>query len=87
MTSALCVGRDRTSKPIKLDLLVSVIVLQDVAHALDHLHVLVGSRVEIVEGAGVVGSAIGQSEVDRDGKINFAAAEDVLEERASRLNL
>ena len=43
------VGRDGAPKPIQVDLLVSVVKLQDVTDALDGVKVLIAVRVHVVE--------------------------------------
>jgi len=75
---SLRVGRHGTTEAIELDLLVGVVVLEDGAHGLHDLQILVLPRVEIMQRFRVVGRPIGQGEVNRDGEVNFTAAKHVL---------
>lgn len=64
--STIHVRWDGTSETVKVDHLVSVVELQDVANALDGVHVLVSIRVQVVERIWRSRVAIRQSEIDGD---------------------
>lgn len=57
-------GRDSSTKAVKVDHLVSVVVLKDVTNAADSLQVLVAIWVVIVERVGLSRISIRQGEVD-----------------------
>ena len=81
------VGRDCATEAVEVDHLVSVIELENVAHILDSLQILVALRVEIVKRGWLARVAIGQGEVDGDRKVDFATAKDVFEERVLAIDL
>ncbi len=70
--------------------LVAVVVLDDLADGLDGLLVLVGDAAAAaheVEGARVVGGAVGLGEVDGDGAGQLGAAADVVQEGVALHNV
>ena len=87
MGRSLRKGRDGSTKAVKVDHLVSVVVLKDVTNAADSLQVLVAIRVVIVERGGLSRIPIGQGEVDCHRKFDFASAKHILEERVLTLKL
>lgn len=81
------VGRDRATEAVQVDLLVRIIELQDVAHVLDRLKVLVALGVEVMQGGWLARVTIRQSEIDGDREVDLAATENILEEGVLALNL
>lgn len=73
-------GRDTPTKTVKVNHLVSVVVLKDVTNTADSLQVLVAIWVVIVERGGLPRVSIGQGEVDCHRKFDFAATKHILEE-------
>ena len=75
------------SETVHGELLVGVVVLDDAADLLDCLEILVLGHIQIVEGVAFGGVAVRQSEVDTDGQLDLAAAEDVFEEAGATLEI
>lgn len=61
--------------------------MYDAADLLDCLEILVLGHIQIVEGVAFGGVAVRQSEVDTDGQLDLAAAEDVFEEAGATLEI
>lgn len=80
VSRSLAVWRHTSTEAKQIDVLVSVVVLQNAAHRLHHLQVLVLRHVEVVKRIGGVRRTITQSEINCDRQINVATSEDVLQE-------
>ena len=81
MRCSVCLWWHRCTKAKDWDLLVRVVVLQDVAHGLDGVKILVFVHVEIVERISIRGVTIAQRKVDCDAQLNLASTKDVLQKR------
>ena len=80
MGATLSVRGNGATETIEVKLLVAVVKLEDVTHTLDRLHVLVAVWVHEMKRARLRRVTVGEREVDSEGDVNFAAAEDVLQE-------
>ena len=81
------VGWDCATKAVKINLLVTVVELKDVAYATDSLQILVAVRVEVVQGVHVSGVSIRERKINGHSEVNFTTAEDILKEGVLALNL
>ena len=68
-------------------LLVGVIELQDLAHRAQRLIVLIFPEIRAVQGRWIRGAAIAEREINRNGQVDLAATENVLEESVTLLYL
>lgn len=66
MRSSVYVGRNRSTKPIQVDLLVAIVELKDVTNTLDRLQILISSRVHKMKRIGGTRVTIRQGEIDGD---------------------
>ena len=84
--ASIIIGRNGAAESVQIDLLVSVVELEDVAYTIDGVQVLVPVRVHKVERVWSAGISVRQGEVDSDGEIDRATTENILEERMLALN-
>lgn len=84
--ATLIVRVDCPAKAIKVDQLVTVIVLKDISYSPNGFHVLITSRVKVMKRASLSRITVRQSEVNGECQIYFTAAKNVLEERVLSLD-
>ena len=84
--TSVIIGRDRATKPIQVDQLITIVELEDIADGLYRLQVLVPLRVEEVERIVLARVTIRQGEINGKRKVNLATTKDVFEEGMCTFN-
>lgn len=78
--------RNRTTEPIKIDKLVTVVELQNTTNLLNYLQVLILLRVKIVKWCGIIWGSIWKGKIYRDAQIDIASTKDIFKEWMTSFN-
>ena len=85
--ATIVIRRDGSTEAIQIDLLVSVVELEDIADTLNGVQVLVSVWIHVVERFRRARISVREGKVDGDGKVDRTTAKNILEERMLAFNL